>query len=148
MAKVRGGDRLAIELKKMAEKIRKANTVRVGFMEGATYPDGTSVPMVAAINEFGAPSKNIPPRPYFRGMIQKESKHWADDIAKILPSVGYDAKQALELMGQEIKGELQQSIRDLKTPANAKSTIKKKGFDDPLIDSSHMINSVDYEVNE
>jgi hypothetical protein len=117
-------------------------------MEGATYPDGTSVPMVAAIQEFGAPARNIPPRPFFRGMIAKESPNWGDQLGAALTSTQYDATRALEMMGEEIKGELTESIRDFGSPANSESTVERKGFNDPLIDTGHMVNSITARVNE
>ena len=50
-------------------------------------------------------------------------------------------------MGEGIKGQLQQSIRDTNAPPLAPATVSAKGFAKPLIDSSNMINSVDYEVD-
>ena len=44
-----GGAGLEQKLREIAEKVGKANSVRVGFLEGATYPDGTPVPLVAAL---------------------------------------------------------------------------------------------------
>lgn len=56
-----GGDRLMAHLDRILERVKSAQEVRVGFLEGATYPDGTPVPMVAAVQEFGG-SMNIPAR--------------------------------------------------------------------------------------
>jgi hypothetical protein len=52
------------------------------------------------------------------------------------------------MMGEDVKGALQQSINDLVTPKLADSTKEAKGFDKPLIHSGHMLDSVDYEVKE
>ena len=154
MATIRGGDRLALALSRIAAQLDKGGRLRVGFLENSTYPDGTSVPMVAAIQEFGAPSRGIPPRPYFRNMIAAKSEEWPDAIAGALRANDYDAEKALELAGHGIKGQLQQSIVDTMTPPNAESTIAKKGFDDPLIGGTqdsggggHMLNSVDFEIS-
>jgi hypothetical protein len=49
-------------------------------------------------------------------------------------------------MGAGIAGQLRQSIIDLVAPPLAPSTIKRKGFDKPLIDQGIMLSSVDYEV--
>jgi hypothetical protein len=141
-----GGEKLQARLRELAQKVGSSGTLEVGFMEGATYPDGTSVPMVAAINEFGAPENNIPPRPFFRGMVADGETHWGDDLAKILKVTDYDVKGSLELLGERMVGELQQSIRDFNDPANAESTADKKGFNKPLIDTSHMVNSVTSRV--
>ncbi|KVH51180.1 hypothetical protein [Burkholderia diffusa] len=88
----------------------------------------------------------IPPRPYFRTMIANEHGHWGDDLGKILVANDYDVPRSLDQLGESIVGALVQSIRDFKTPANAPSTIAKKGFDDPLIDSGTMVNSVTHRV--
>src|SRR4029077_15356101 len=71
MASVKGGDKLTAKLKELREKIGKGPALAVGFFEGAPHPDGASVPMGAAIQEFGAPKVGIPPRPFFRNMIAK-----------------------------------------------------------------------------
>lgn len=51
-------------------------------------------------------------------------------------------------MGDGIRGQLQTSIRDWTTPPNSPDTIAKKGFNKPLIDTSHMLNSVDYDYGK
>ena len=79
-------------------------------------------------------------------MISAKSPEWGPTLGRILKANNYNAELSLSLMGEYVKGQLQKSIRDLKTPVNAPSTVQKKGFDDPLIDTGHMINSVDYEV--
>jgi len=79
----KGGDRLQERLKDYVRKIKSPAVVNVGFLAGATYPDGTSVPLVAALNEFGVPSHNQPPRPFIRNMIAKEQDHWGEDTSRI-----------------------------------------------------------------
>ncbi|WP_368525095.1 hypothetical protein [Enterobacter asburiae] len=143
-----GGAALEAKLAELAEKLGDGKTLRVGFLEGATYPDGQSVPMVAAANEYGDPAMNRPPRPFFRNMIAEKSPEWPQDIAKIAEATGYDAETMLGLMGEHIKGQLQGSIRDLMEPALSPVTIDKKGFSKPLIETSHMLNSVDYDIKD
>jgi hypothetical protein len=48
------------------------------------------------------------------------------------------------LMGERIKGQIQSSIIAFSEPPNAKSTVDKKGFNDPLVWSGDKLNSVDY----
>lgn len=90
----------------------------------------------------------IPPRPFFRGMIAKNKGQWGTQMGKVIKATGYDSTAALGLMGELVQGQLQESIRDFSDPANAKSTVAQKGFDDPLVGSGHMLNSTGYEVNE
>lgn len=148
MATVIGGQKAAKYLNHLADQFKhnKEPYVKVGFLEGATYPDGTSVALVAAVNEFGAPSRGQPPRPFFRNMITANQGSWAGAVANLMKANGNDVKKTLDLTGQGIKGQLQQSITDLVDPPLAASTVAAKGFDKPLIDTSHMLNSADYEV--
>ncbi|WP_110869377.1 hypothetical protein [Cronobacter sakazakii] len=143
-----GGAALEAKLAELAEKLGDGKTLRVGFLEGAAYPDGQSVPMVAAANEYGDPAMNRPPRPFFRNMIAEKSPEWPQDIAKIAEATGYEAETMLGLMGEHIKVQLQGSIRDLMEPALSPVTIAKKGFSKPLIETSHMLNSVDYDIKD
>lgn len=146
MATIRGGEKFEAALREMAAAVSKPATLRVGFLEGATYPDGTSVAMVAAIQDFGAPAVGIPPRPFFRNMVRTKSPGWPAAIAKLLRANRYDAEKTLGQVGEGIRGQLQQSIRDTNEPPLAPATIAAKGFDKPLIETAHLINSADYEV--
>ena len=69
------GPGLRKRLSEIARGLDKAAKVRIGFLENATYPDGKPVAMIAAIQEFGAPARNIPPRPFFRQMIAAKSRN-------------------------------------------------------------------------
>ncbi len=190
MAALKGGARLERVLKDIGDRVKRGNAVRVGFLEGSTAANGTSLPMIAAVNEYGgainvpehtttiyrqlkkngdlakggrfvraersnfatdhvvpAHTVNIPMRPYFRTMIAKQSPGWGVRLGKILVGAKYDGALALGRMGEVIKGQLQDSIREWTDPPNAPSTVAKKGFDKPLIETGHMLNSVDYEVS-
>lgn len=190
-AKIKGGNQLAAKLAAIVKNAKKSDGVKVGFLEGATYPDGTNVAQVAYWQEYGATIKveerqqtvyrstdksgnflkngrfvkkdksnfssshkvaahtiTIPPRPFFRLMITKGSPRWGNELGAILGANGYDAKGAFTQMGEMMKDELTDSIVTFAAPANAKSTVAKKGFNDPLRDSGHMENSTDFEVDE
>lgn len=132
-------------LKEIARKIGNASTLRVGFLEGASYPDGTSVATVAATQNFGSPAQGIPPRPFFSNMIAAKSPEWGRKFAALLRT-SPDAETALALMGEGVSAQLRQSILDTDSPALAEATIARKGFDTVLIDTSVMIDSIAYEV--
>lgn len=148
MATLKSSGKLREHLAKIGQGAGGIPRVKIGFLAGATYPDGTSVPMVAAIQEFGAPSKGIPPRPFFRRMVAEKGKSWPAAIALNYKATDFDIDKTLDRMGQGIKGQLQQSIRDFTDPPLAASTVAKKGFAKALIDTGHMLNSVDYEVED
>lgn len=50
----KGGDKLAAYLASLGDNLKNPGSLKVGFLEGATYPDGTPVAYIASINEFGA----------------------------------------------------------------------------------------------
>lgn len=136
------GDGLEKALKEIAEKCN--GSVEVGFLDGATYPDGTPVAAVAFWNEYG--TESAPPRPFFRQMIETEKDTWGPKLAAAYKHTKGDGRAALALVGEDIDGALKQSINDFTTPALAPSTIASKGFDKPLIDTAVMINSTGSKV--
>lgn len=190
MVTIKGGDKLASVLAEIATNASKASSVNIGFLEGSTYPDGTSLPMVAAIQEYGGrievPAHEVtvyrqvnkagtafnkkgrfvkqeksnfatthtveahtivlPPRPFFRLMIEQKSPEWPNTVADLLVENKYDAEKTLKKTGASIKGQLQQSIADFDSVPLSPKTIAAKGFAKQLIDSDHMKKSVDYEV--
>jgi len=145
MASVRGGDKWQTVLNKLAAGLSNASLLQVGFLENATYSDGTSVPLIAAMNEFGRPPRQ-PPRPFMRLTVNTYKATWGPQMAASLKATNYNAKLSLDRLGQIVKGDIQQSIRDLMAPPLSPITIARKGFDKPLIDTGHMISSVDYRV--
>lgn len=130
----------------------ESKQVTVGFIDGATYPDGTPVAMVAATNEYGRPENNQPPRPFFRNAISDHEGEWQETIARGIRA-GIAVDQALEVVGAQIQGDVQASIATLMEPALSPATIaarKMKGNDStkPLVDTKVMIGDVNYEVGE
>ena len=146
MATLRGGDKFDRKLRELAAKLRNPATLRVGFLERATYPDGTPVAMIAAIQDFGAPRAGIPPRPFFRNMIAAKKGEWPAAIAQLLKENDYDAVVALNITGEAIAGQLRQSIVDTNAPPLKPATVRRKGFDKPLVETGHMLNSISHEV--
>ena len=145
MAVISGGDRLERKLAEIARNAKNAASVKVGFLQGATYPDGTPVALVAASNEFGN-SRGTPPRPAFRTMVAEKSREWPEAVANLLKNNDYDARKTLTLTGHAIVGQLKQSYYDFVGVPLKPETIKRKGFDKQLIDTSHLVNSADFEV--
>ena len=165
---LKGGKALMSKLEEIAQKMQ--GTVKVGFMNGATYAldeGGELVAAVAAENEYGVPAKNQPPRPFFRRMIAKESPQWGNMIAKKAPYYRYDGQKTMLAMGKELEEELRQSIRDLIEPPLSPTTIRLReekyaskrkrkkqifakgsgmGIEKPLIFTGKMIGSISSEV--
>jgi len=105
---------------------------------------GLPVAQVAFWNEFG--TIRAPARPFFRTMVESKSPRWGIGLGVALKKTNYNARNALAIMGEGIRGQLRQSIRDWSTPPNSPLTVKLKGFNKPLIDSAVMIRSAEYQV--
>lgn len=120
--------------------------MKVGFLDKATYPDGTSVALVAATQNFGSPSRGIPPRPFFSNVIRDKSASWGASLVAILRVQQYDVDVSLALVGEGIAGQIRTSIQELNEPPLADATVARKGFAKPLIDTAVMINSVGVEL--
>jgi hypothetical protein len=141
-----GGDKFEKKLKEIASRLGSAPVLKVGFFETAKYPDGTNVAQVAYWNEFG--TSRAPARPFFRHMIEQKHKGWGVSVVKTLKSNNFDVNKTLNLMGEGIKNQLQQSINNWTQPPNAPSTVQAKGFNKPLIDTATMLRSVGWEIDE
>lgn len=141
---LQGGDKMAKVLSDLAKKM--TGSVRVGFLEGETYPDGTPVPAVAFWNEFG--TSKTPARPFFRSTITDKSDEWSARIEGAAKHYDFDGAKVLEVMGQTMAEDIQSSITGWQDPPNADSTIAKKGFNSPLRDTNQMHDSVKFEVTQ
>lgn len=129
------------ELQKMTEM-----EVRVGFQGDEKYEDGTSIAEVAAHNELG--SSDTPERPFMRQSFENHESELqaACDAANRLVSSGGSADQALQQIGVVAKGLVQEEIDNGDFAPNAESTIRKKGSEQPLIDTGTMRQSVNFVV--
>ncbi len=173
--RIRGGSKLEQALAKIARSVHAKKALEVGFLEGAKYPDGTSVAMVAAIQEFGAPKVGIPPRSFFRKAVKEHAKEWGPTLAEELQATNISVEAALTRLGLVIQGEIQQSIIDIVAPPLSPVTLMvrqiigpngRATFADvlearrrvaagqaasgvstkPLIWTAHMLKSVDLRV--
>lgn len=139
-----GGDALEAKLAEIAARVSRSGTVRIGFLEGSSYPDGTSVAMVAALLNFGISNGKV--WPFFTNMIRDKAPGWGAILANLLETNNFDVDKALGSMGQGIAVQLRQAIDDMNSPALDPRTIARKGFATPLVDTGYMRNSIAFEV--
>ena len=122
MATLSGGDKLAKILADIGGKAQ--GSVDVGFMSGATYPDGTPVAQVAFWNEFGHGGRfPAPPRPFFRNMVNEKSSEWPKRLGDAIKYYEGDGRKALAGMGEAISDDLAESIINTNEPALSKTTL-------------------------
>lgn len=138
-------------LKAIGEK-----TVETGWFESDKYPDGTSTGYIARVVNFGCVVKQngmtiiIPSRPFMPEAYRifvADRKKLENGLAKKLLEGKITPDQALNQIGMALEGCIVKSIRDGAWEPNAPSTIAKKGFDKPLIDTAHMWQTVNSKVS-
>jgi len=139
--KITGGNDWASKIAHFDEPIE----LNVGFINGATYPNGANVAQVAFFNEYG--TSKIPPRPFMRKTIQDEEKGWGDIVADQL-EMGVSTKFAMGILGTVIAGQVLDNIESWQEPPNAPSTIKNKGFNAPLRHTGVMKSNITYRVKQ
>lgn len=130
--------------------------VKVGIVEPVTYGadnDNLPVATVWSWQEEGVPAQNIPPRPAIRvgfmDPIKKGSydKLFTESMQRIAEGKS-TFKQEYTRIGAQAKADLKKAIADWDTPRNAPYTIELKGFDNPLIDSGLLYESIDFKVDK
>lgn len=129
-------------LEKISKEMRKPGQVRVGIPAGSNaYPDGTSVIMVGAVQEFGSPSRGIPERSYLRSTINEKRRTYKALLAKLGAKIGtgeITSAKAMNILGATVQADVQEKIRKLRAPPNAPLTVLEKGSSNPLIDTGHL----------
>lgn len=120
--------------------------VNVGWFEDQTYEDGLPIAKVARWNEFGTKA-GIPQRPFMRRTMMKHEKEWIETLKTIVQreidkDKNINIDRALKKFGEIVKGDIQETILEGGFVKNAPATVKKKGFNMPLVDTGVMISSI------
>lgn len=144
MATLKGGEKAGAYLAALGKRIASGKVVKVGFLEGSTGTDGGSIPLRAALNNFG--TSRIPARPFMSNAIAEHSDEWGPDLAILLEANGNNGDLALDTIGEVIVGQIREAINVLDSPPLAQSTIDRKGSEKPLIETSDMWNAVAAQV--
>lgn len=101
------------------------------------------------LGKTGAYSGSIPARPFLRPGVENVAPTLVllaeVQIPKVL-SGELTMLQILQQMGQMAEDGVRTQITNLKDPPNAKSTIRKKGSDNPLIDTGNLRQSIRYVI--
>ena len=89
---------------------------------------------------------NIPARPWLEPGIQSATQDIIDVIAEGV-AAGKSSESLLNPVGAIAAGKVQEFMTELKDPPNARSTIRAKGSDNPLIDSGALRASVTFKIS-
>jgi len=140
--------------KALLARVRKAargRTVKVGVLSGeggAPAGDGAkSVLDVATFHEFGI--GHNPERSFVRAWADANKDEHITLERKLAESVvegSNTIESALEKMGLLLAASMQANIRSGVGPANAESTIDRKGSSSQLIDTGQLVSAISHEV--
>lgn len=121
-----------------ADMIRDART-------GREYPDpraGMPVASIAAALEYGVGQNH--PRPFMQQTVAQRRKEWTEGVVKLVKS-GQSPAQAVGIIGQVMKEDIMKTVTDW--PAdNSAAWAATKGFNHGLIQTSHLLKSIDSQV--
>lgn len=131
-------------------------SIRVGVLErdgGESHGNGATVLDVATWNEFGVKNEKgewkIPPRSFIRAFGDEER----DEAVKILKKLyalvvmgRLSEDKAIDMFGNWAVGRIQARIASGIPPANADSTVARKGSSTPLIATGQLRSSISFEV--
>lgn len=133
MATLSGGAKLQAKLDEIARGLRNSYELKVGFLEGATYPDESHTPVAQVAFWLNYGTSTAPPRPFFTNMIKDKSDEWGPALADFLAESNFDVVGSLQMVGEGIRGQLQQSIIDMDSPPLSKITLmlRKMRIDNP-----------------
>jgi hypothetical protein len=134
-------------------------TGRVGWFESARYEDGTSVALVAVVQEYGSTKRKIPPRPFMRTTQQENAQQWKEDARQLASAVaaGHMPPDALmEGLTQKAEGAIRQTISKVLSPPLSERTIaararrhsKGKASAKPLVDTGYLLNTLTSQVKK
>lgn len=139
--------------KKLEDELRRMSsnkTVLVGIHEDAGTVDDGEFTMAAlgATLHFGTDragknnSVSIPPRPWLDVGVAQGTQDYIEAIQQ-----AGSIDKAMDMIGLIAVGKVQDYMAELKSPANAQSTIDQKGFDNPLIHTGELRQSVKYTID-
>lgn len=107
---------------------------KVGWFESAVYPSddgGRPVAMVAAGNELGIASRNIPARPFFRPTVSEKQTKWQQDAATLSARVvegKMSAFDAMDTLGGIVEGDVANTIASITSPPLSPITLGARKY--------------------
>ncbi len=143
-----GVDIMKREITKSLSFLKTKKFTTVGIHEDSGNHPKTSMTnaTLGATLNFGTDDGRIPPRPWLSPGVESGKKEYEKEI-----NLGIKKKKPLDLVLERVgllaAGKVKEYMTNLDSPKNAKSTIKAKGFDNPLIHSGELRASVTSQLS-
>jgi hypothetical protein len=146
---------------KMNRSYGRVNQIAVGLNEDAhDYPAKergsdkvvqTSPIFIGALHEYGV--GRLPKRPWMSLTFEKDKK-WVENELNIVVKKWVEDEVSLTAQLIELGMKARKSMKDhinendIGLLPNAKSTIRRKGGSTPLVNTSHMVQQIDFKVGK
>ncbi|MEL0577058.1 hypothetical protein AACK17_00705 [Pectobacterium punjabense] len=151
-AETRGGNKIAQRLKQIQDRVMAKRRVLVGLPAGSgNYEDGAPIAVIGAVQEFGSADGRVPERSFLRVPIRQNQ----DKIKKAFRALTgavvrgeITAFQMLDQIGGRAAAFCSEAIESGIQPANADSTIQRKGSSTPLVEHGRLKRSITHVVED
>lgn len=142
----------------------QSKAVYVGLpADSEGYPDGTSVIEVGSEHEFGSEMprtytstrgnkvtvSGVPERSFLRSTAKEKRKDWAGLIVKQMKRVLTEkitVEDAINKVGQRAQTDVKKKIATISDPPNSSQVIADKGSSNPLVDTGHLYDSINFVI--
>lgn len=144
-----GADEIIKKLTIQQRRLKQLNAseVSVGAIKAVPEHTPEELQKIVRYNEFG--TAKIPARSFLRGAVYRNSKYsWrfvSREAVKAVVAGRLTGNKAYKMVGDQMVEDVKHQI-DIVGPVNASSTIKKKGRNQPLVDTGGLYRSIDKEV--
>lgn len=142
-------------LKRLLQRYSSDSVLAVGYPASETgsirYPDGTSVVLVAAVNNFGSSSRGIPARPFMSEGAEPAVEATSPIAAELIPLLNegkITIPQILKEMGPFAEAAFKQKMTEGPWEPNSELTQELKGSSSPLLDTGLLRNSLTHVVRK
>lgn len=141
------------KLEQHAEILRQLDGTNtdLGWFENATYPTGESVAAIMMANEFGstgsATKAPTPARPLLRqtaAVLDEKVPAYIERRKMEMMEGTLSVEDYRKKLGEAMVAAGLEVLKKGDFAPNAESTVKKKGFDKPLVDTGNLGQSITY----
>lgn len=145
-------------LAKILERVSDVNLTRlrvgvVGAKALEPSSDGRHTNAeIAVINQYGSKDGTVPARDFLRGPFQEKRGLVArlfKDVALRIVVAAQSAEVAVDSVGSALSCVIRDALMShegIGGPQNAESTIARKGFDHPLVETEGLANSISHQL--
>lgn len=95
-------------------------------------------------------SVDIPARPFMRLTLNHHADEWtelfASEVLKVALNPQGTVDDVFKTVGKRMVADMKDTINKLSQPANAPLTAERKGFNNPLVDTGILRDSIDYFI--